>query len=153
MGETSSEEIEKWLAAYSEVAPPREPVKSRLVSGLVYDHHRTTKTGSVVLSFQLGTQEFVAFFNCDVTRRRGPKKGESYATGYGGQFLPPKRGKFCAFWMETVGSPPPRWAAVHKALRPRLKGMQFEGETVVAEKADGQTYSKLLSVRRWDCGY
>ena len=153
MGETSSEVMEEWLAAYSGVALPQDPEQSRRVTGLVYDHHRTTKTGSVVLSFLLGSQEFDAFFNCDITRQRGPKKGQCYETGFGGQFLPPKRGKFCAFWMETVGSRPPRWAAVHKALRPRLKGMQFEGETVLAKKKDGQTYSKLLSVKRWDCGY
>ena len=116
-------------------------------TGLIFDHHRTTRQGSVILSFRLGRDEVVAFFNCNVERQRGKRRGEKYRIGMSGQFLPPKRGKFRSFWMGSVGRPPRRWAACHKEIRSRLKNLSFEGRIIEARKSDGTLYWKVTDLR------
>lgn len=107
----------------------------------------------MVLSFRWQSEEVIAFFNCDIRRQRGELKGKTYKTGVGGQFLPPARGKFRAFWQESVGAPPRRWAAVHKEIKPRLKGLSFQGEMYTAEKKDGEPYHKVINLHLSDPGY
>ena len=148
-----NQSTEEWLAEYSSGSSYSDEKERRLIRGLVFDHHRTTKDGSVVLSFNWGDEEVVAFFNCDVYRQRGPLKGSKYKTGRGGQFLPPERGKFRKFWQACIGKPPRRWAAVHKELKPRLKELRFQAEMVEASKSDGEAYYKLTDLSRWDRGY
>lgn len=136
-----------WLSDVE--AEPRRPSAfgSTYCTGLIFDHHRTTRQGSVILSFRLGRDEVVAFFNCNVERQRGKRRGEKYWTGMSGQFLPPERGKFRSFWMDTVGKAPRRWAASHKEIRSRLKNLSFEGSIDQARKSDGTFYWKVTDLR------
>ena len=130
-------------------AEPRRPnaFGYSYCTGLIFDHHRTTRQGSVILSFRLGRDEVVAFFNCKVERQRGKRQGEKYRTGMSGQFLPPERGKFRSFWMDSVGRAPRRWAACHKEIRSRFKNLSFEGRIVEARKSDGTLYWKVTDLR------
>ena len=138
----------QWLSDFK-VRTRTPPARgSRHCSGLVFDNHRTTRRGSVVLSFRLGGEEVVVFFNCSVVRQRGKRRGENYRTGIWGQFLPPERGKFRSFWMDTVGKAPRRWAASHKEIRSRLKDLSFEGQVSQAQKSDGTFYLKVTDLQR-----
>jgi hypothetical protein len=149
----SGQTAEEWLAEYTGAHSSAPAVDKQFITGLVFDHHRTTKTGSVVLSFRWQFDEVVAFFNCDIRRQRGPLKEQSYQTGIRGQFLPPGCGKFRAFWQESVGAPPRRWAAVHKEIRSRLKGLEFQGEMYTAKKKNGEAYKKVINLHLSDPGY
>ena len=117
---------------------------------LVFDSHRTTKTGSVILSFldQKDSREIVAFFNICLIRKRGKYKGQKYRTGVGGQFLPLPRSKFRRFWELSVGKPPRRWATVHKQLRPALRDMLFTGKIYTAYRSDGTPFLKVVDLAK-----
>ena len=147
---------DEWIEEYTTGNPViptnnSESNKRASIPQLKFDHHRTTnyKTGSVALSFTnlVTNQECVAFFNCDLTRQRGSKKGEKYRVGRGGQFLPPKQGKFRAFFLEANGKPPRRWAAVYKELKARFKDLVFTGEIIVAYTKDDNSFNKVKNVR------
>ena len=162
----SKSEVDSWIKAYESresatsmplddtcMSPqvPRiaQPALIQDVGNLYeYQGHRTTKQGSLVLSFvniETG-KEAVAFFNVDVRRQRGPKKGSSYRTGRGGQFLPMPGGNFRKFWSSTVGVNPHRWASVHKELKPKLRRMIFTGNPEVATRGDGRSYIRLKNL-------
>ena len=152
----ANQTTEEWIKEYTNGNPVipannSESNKRASIPQLRFDHHRTTnyKTGCVALSFTnlVTNQECVAFFNCDLTRQRGPKKGENYRVGRGGQFLPPKRGKFRAFFLEANGKPPRRWAAVHKELKARFKDLTFTGEMIVGYTKDGKPFNKVKNIR------
>ena len=144
---------EQWLAEYSDAKPNATVVKDRLITRLVFDHHRTTKGGAVVLSFRHRNEEIVAFFNCDIRRQRGKQKGQSYRSGLGGQFLPRPRSKFRAFWLECTGKAPRRWAAVHKEIGPRLKSLEFKGDITTEQSTDGKIYKKVTNLRLLNIGF
>ena len=146
----------EWIKEYTTGNPViptnnSESNKRASIPQLRFDHHRTTnyKTGSVALSFTnlVTNQECVAFFNYDLTRQRGSKKGEKYRVGRGGQFLPPKQGKFRAFFLEANGKPPRRWAAVYKELKARFKDLVFTGEIIEAYTKDDKPFNKVKNVR------
>ena len=152
----SKSEVGSWIKAYeSRESATSMPLDDTYMSSQVssvlqtsltqevgnlyeYQGHRTTKLGSLVLSFvNIETEEeAVAFFNVDVRRQRGPKKGDSYRTGQGGQFLPLPRSNFRKFWSSTVGEDPRRWASVHKELKSKLRGKRFTGNPEVATKGE-----------------
>jgi len=147
---------EEWIKEYTTGNPViptnnSESNKRASIPQLKFDHHRTAnyKTGCVVLSFidLVTNQEYVAFFNCNLTRQRGSKKGEKYRVGRGGQFLPPKQGKFRAFFLEANGRPPRRWAAVYKELKARFKDLIFTGEKCVSYRKDGKPFNKVKNIR------
>ena len=162
----SKSEVGSWIKAYesresatsmplddtymsSQVSSVLQTLLTQEVGNLYeYQGHRTTKLGSLVLSFvNIETEEeAVAFFNVDVRRQRGPKKGDSYRTGQGGQFLPLPRSNFRKFWSSTVGEDPRRWASVHKELKSKLRGKRFTGNPEVATKGDGRKYIKIRSL-------
>ena len=145
---------EEWLQEYKTgvVVEPTENVHRPVnVLELVFDHHRTarTKSGSVILCFvEVATgEEYVAFFNADLTRQRGSRKGQLKKIGVGGQFLPPKRGKFRKWWVRTVGAEPKRWSTVHKEFKPRLKWLKLTGDTDISYKKDGQSFNRVKDLR------
>ena len=147
---------DEWLQEYEKgaaLAPAKTKPEEKSCSNLRlrFDHHRTahSKSGPVILSFiNIPTnQECVAFYNCDLRRQRGHKRGENYRVGIGGQFLPPQRGKFRTFYLDTVGGPPRRWAAVHKELKARFVNLIFTGEKCVSYHKDGKPFDKLNNVR------
>ena len=162
----SKSEVDSWIKAYesresvtsmplddtymsSKVSSVLQTSPTQEVGNLYeYQGHRTTKQGSLVLSFvNVETEEeAVAFFNVDVRRQRGPKKGESYRTGQGGQFLPLPRSNFRKFWSSTVGENPRRWASVHKELKSKLRGKRFTGNPEVATKSDGRNYTRVKNL-------
>ena len=144
---------EEWLQEYKTgvVVEPTENVHRPVnVLELVFDHHRTarTKSGSVILCFvEVATgQEYLAFFNADLNQQRGSNKGQQRKIGQGGQFLPPKRGKFRKFWMSIVGTEPKRWSTVHKDINARLKDFTFTGDVDKSVKADGTPFNRIKNV-------
>ena len=163
----SKSEVDSWIKAYESresatsmplddtyMSPkvsgvPQSPPTQEFGNLYEYQGHRTTKQGSLVLSFvNIETEEeAVAFFNVDVRRQRGIKKGDSYRTGQGGQFLPLPRSNFRKFWLKTVGMRPRRWASVHKELKPKLYKMLFTGSPEVAKKSNGRNYIRLKNIR------
>ena len=155
MDRVKDQTLDEWVEELKSGKPVSPKNKPYFVTGLKFDHHRTTKTGSVVLSFNSSSleDEVVAFFNCDIRRQRGPKKGQTYPSGIGGQFLPPKRGKFRAFWLQAMGKPPKRWAAVHKELKPKLKDLKFEGMVEFGYTEEGRRFKKVVGLKVWDPGY
>jgi hypothetical protein len=149
-----AQSTEEWLAEYATgipVLPKNLDGNSNFQHelNLVYNHHRTTKEGRLVMSFLnvLTEQELVYFCNVDVRRQRGPLKGKSYSTGINGQFLPPVQGKFRKFWMRTTGERRGRWANVHKELKSKLGGMLFGGEVSVSFKKDGTAFNRIDNLR------
>jgi hypothetical protein len=125
--------------------------KEILILGpLVFDSHRTTKEGSVVLSFidPETSEEYVAFFNVDIRIQRGDDKGKSYRSGQGGQFLPKKRSKFRKFWHKVVGKEPRRWASVYKEFKKGFRGKLFTGEAERCLDKNREPYSKLINPRK-----
>jgi hypothetical protein len=124
----------------------RKPIIQRTT--LKYDHHRTSKRGNLILAFidEQTKKEIVCFFNVDVSRQRGEKKGQLYRTGLGGQFLPPERGKFRKFWLKVVGQPPSRWASVYKHLNRQLGGRVFTGALEVRYRNDGTPFDMVTEV-------
>jgi hypothetical protein len=140
---------EEWLAEYDTgVVKPAEKTRSqRRNLILVFDHHRTAKaqSGSVILSFiDLATrEEYVAFFNADLTWQRGSRKGQQKTTGLGAPFYPPERGNFRKWWISTFNTEPQRWSTVHKALKNRLKGLQFTGLADISHKKNGQPFHRV----------
>ena len=148
-----SQTNEEWLLEYETgvVKPTEKTCRQLPTLELVFDHHRTarTKSGSVILCFvEVATgEEYDAFFNVDLTRQRGSRKGEPKKIGVGGQFLPPNRGKFRKWWVRTVGAEPKRWSTVHKELKPRLKGLKFTGDTDIIYKKDGQPFNRVKDLR------
>lgn len=148
---------DEWLEEY-ETGQPVVPANvfnrrlsaeasSKLV--LRYDHHRTAKSykGAVVLSFvDSNGDEYVKFFNVDLSHQRGPKKGTQRKVGLGGQFLPPRRGEFRKWYVKVVGSEPKRWATVHKELKARLKAISFTGVFETATDSAGRQFFRLKNV-------
>lgn len=145
---------DEWLAELDS-GKPVMPASQRNVTRIstestlrkfVFDSHRTTRKGSLVVSFiDLDTgQEFVSFFNADIKRQRGPQKGESYRSGVGGQFLTRPRSKFRKLWLSATGKPPIRWASVYKSMRSQLGGIVFTGEPSVGYDSDEKPFNKLL---------
>jgi len=149
-----AQSTEEWLAEFA-TGLPVLPQELDDHSGfqhelnLVYNHHRTTKDGRLVMSFLnvLTEQEVVYFCNVDVRRQRGSLKGKSYATGMNGQFLPPLRGKFRKFWRLATGEWRDRWANVHKEMKSKLGGMLFSGEVSVSFKKDGTAFNRIDNLR------
>lgn len=148
---------DEWLEEYETGKPviPEEAFKQKRVFAqdhrlvLRYDHHRTAKTysGVVILSFlDSNEDEYVIFFNADIRFQRGPKKGALRKVGLGGQFLPPKRGKFRKWYLKVVGSEPKRWATVHKELKARLKATCFTGVFEIAMDSAGRKFFRLKNV-------
>ena len=169
-----NQRTDEWLSDY-ERAEPAEPkgqaiggapyknwvretpitrIDSQEASGpiLVYDTHRTTKKGALVLVFivKATREEAVCFFNVDIRKQRGKEKGENYKTGHMGQFNPKPRSKFRKFWMSVVGEAPSRWSLAHKFLKPRLKDLFFTGSLVTEysiSKAGRKPYLKIMGLR------
>ncbi len=144
---------EEWLREYETgvVKPAGKTCRQLHTLELVFDHHRTarTKSGSVILCFvEVATgEDYVVFFNADLTWQRSSRKGQLKKIGVGGQFLPPKRGKFRKWWIKTVGAEPKRWSAVHKEITARLKDLKFTGDTDISYKKDGQPFNRIKEVR------
>ena len=132
---------EEWLAGYAGEAV-KQPAKPSAVYFRYLDH-RTTRTGSVVLSFESldGTAQAVRFFNVSLEG-----KAKKYPAGKRGQFNPPEHGEFRRFWMHAVGKPPPRWARVHKSMRSHLSSLLFAGSLEQAEDGKGRHYFKLKGI-------
>lgn len=157
-----SQSESEWLEEYTTgVAAPyvRKPLAESAASlVLKYDHHRTAnaRSNSVVLSFiDARGERYDAFFNVDLNGQRGVKKGKQRKTGEGGQFLPPKRGKFRKWYLSIVGKAPDRWSMVHRHLRPRLKELTFTGDVDTSFTANGKPFKRLKNVRvantqNWD---
>jgi hypothetical protein len=110
----------------------------------LFDYHCTNLKG-VALNFKSiqGDATAVKFFNSDIQSPRGKR----YPTGAGGQFIPPKRGKFREFWMDAVGEEPYRWSLVHRYMKKEFSGLVFTGETVRAIDSKGNSYLKLTNIR------
>jgi hypothetical protein len=149
-----AQSIEEWLAENATGIPvlPKNLNDNSGFQGevnLVYNHHRTTKDGRLVMAFLnvLTEQEVVYFCNVDVRRQRGNLKGKSYPTGMNGQFLPPVRGKFRKFWMLATGEQRDRWANVHKEMKSKLGGIVFSGEVSVGFKKDGTAFNRIDNLR------
>ena len=140
---------EEWLAEYDTgiVKPAKETRRQMGNLVLTFDHHRTAriKSGSVILSFiEMATrEEYVAFFNVDLTWQRGPRKGQQKTTGFGAPFYPPERGKFRKWWLRTFNTEPQRWSTVHKELKSRLKGLQLTGLADISHKENGQPFHRV----------
>ena len=140
---------DEWLAEYDTgIVQPAKEIHSQMCNlVLTFDHHRTarTKSGSVILSFiEMATrEEYVAFFNADLTWHRGPRKGQQKTTGFGAPFYPPERGKFRKWWLRTLKTEPQRWSTVHKELKSRLKGLQFTGLADISYKENGQPFHRV----------
>ena len=121
---------------------------------LVYDSHRTSKnpsykTGTLTLVFinvETG-QEVVAFFNVDVTHQKKPNRGKNKTLGRGCEFLPAKGSNFRKFWLIVTGIELSRWAAVHKKLKSKFKGLKFTGDLTVGYDKDGKPFNKVTNVR------
>ena len=116
----------------------------------IYNSHRTTERGRLILSFinmETG-EEAIMWFNVDTYGKRGCKRGQQYRTGEGEQFIPPKsrKSKFKRFWLKVVGEVPYRWSIVHRELRPRLKGLVFKCETKTSYDRDGKAYTKIKDI-------
>jgi hypothetical protein len=108
--------------------------KEILILGpLVFDSHRTTKEGSVVLSFidPETSEEYVAFFNVDIRIQRGDDKGKSYRSGH-----------------KVVGKEPRRWASVYKEFKKGFRGKLFTGEAERCLDKNREPYSKLINPRK-----
>ena len=91
---------EEWLAEYETgVVKPAIGTRSQMCNlVLTFDHHRTAKamSGIVILSFidMASREEYVSFFNADLTWQRGSRKGRQKTTGLGAPFYLPERGNF-----------------------------------------------------------
>ena len=146
----SEQSTDEWLEALSGKAP-KSPVR------VSFDHHRTTRQGSLVLAFRAVPEdgrEYVVFFNVDVHRQRGAAKGAPYRTGAGGQFLSRKRSKFRKFWMSVVGIEPRRWSEAHHEL------WKLATLDLVADRGfdshydqDGEQFFKLSGLPRLSAKY
>jgi len=114
-----------------------------------YIDHRTTCTGSVVLSFESLDKKHavVKFFNVSI---KG--KTKNYPAGIRGQFNPPRLGNFRKFWMECVGKPPDRWCRIHKTMRSTLKNLIFSGIPIDVVDKSGNQYLKLKEVSLYKLG-
>ena len=140
---------EEWLAEYETgvVKPAKETRSQTCNLVLTFDHHRTAKamSGIVILSFidMASREEYVSFFNADLTWQRGPRKGRLKTTGLGAPFYPPERGNFRKWWLRTLNTEPQRWSTVHKELKSRLKGLQFTGLTDISHKENGQPFHRV----------
>lgn len=138
----------EWLAEFDCVIgePAKYAPKNTVIDQFRYIDHRTTKTGSLVLEFEFINQgkKAVCFFNVKIRSSRG----NNYSSGSRGQFIPPLRGKFRKFWMDTVGEEPIRWCRVHKSLRSKLSQLTFTGETETCIDSNGQEYLKLIYLKR-----
>lgn len=132
---------EEWLARFAgeTVDRPTGPSKTYFR----YLDHRTTRTSSVVLSFESldGSVEAVKFFNVFL---RGTSK--KYPAGKRGQFNPPEGGAFRKFWSQSVGKPPSRWSRVHKSMRSHLRPLLFVGCYEKAVDSKGDPYFKLTQI-------
>jgi len=116
----------------------------------IYDSHRTTERGRLILSFiniETG-EEAVMWFNVDTKRKRGKRKGDQYRTGDGGQFIPPKskKSKFKRFWSKVVGEEPYRWSNTYRELRSRLKGLVFKCETKTSYDSNVNPYTEIKDI-------
>lgn len=140
-------EEERWTGV--KVQPKSTRLVNPVSSSLIYQTHRTTKRGSVALVFdnvETG-EEVVAFFNVDIRRQRGSNKGQSYQVGHKGQFLPPERGKFRKFWLESVGKAPSRWSLAFKLMRSAFRGKRFTGDITTQIHPNGEPYLKVTNLR------
>jgi hypothetical protein len=110
-----------------------------------YIDHRTTRKGSVVLTFESldGRIRASAFFNVSLKSNRGT----IYPSGKRGQFIPPEAGKFRDLWKAAVGKEPFRWSRVHKSMRSNFRDIVFTGEITEEEDSKGQRYFKLRNVK------
>lgn len=112
-------------------------------STFLYQGHRTTCRGSVVLIFTSidHKTEVIKFFNVGLEGRN-----KKYPAGRHGQFNPPKNGNFRKFWMVSVGKEPKRWCRVHKSMRSALKDLSFTGEIINAIDSKGNLYFKFTEL-------
>jgi hypothetical protein len=107
-------------------------------------YHCTTPR-AVALNFESLDDEnkkAVCFFNSSLISSHG----KSYPAGKGGQFIPPKGGKFRQLWMEAVGVEPYRWCIVNRSMRSKLSDLVFTGRAVNAIDSKGRPYLKLPEI-------
>ena len=114
----------------------------------IYDSHRTTRLsrGAFIFINTDTGEEAILWFNVDIYRKRGKRKGEPYRTGYKGQFYPKRRSKFRKFWMDVIGAEPYRWSIVYRQLKSRLKGLTFKCDTETAYDSKGNPYIKINTI-------
>ena len=82
-------------------------------------------SGIVILSFidMASREEYVAFFNADLTWQRGPRKGRQKTTGLGAPFYPPERGNFRKWWYGTLNTEPQRWSTAPQRTKESFEGI------------------------------
>lgn len=119
---------------------------SQIIDGSIhkfrYVDHRTTRTKSVALEFESIDGKFNAVMFCNVQLKSS--RGTCYPSGFRGQFIPPKRGKFRKFWMKVVGKVPRRWCRVHEVLRSAFRDEVFTGKVEHAVSSKGEPYFKIV---------
>lgn len=151
--------MDEWVEELStgKTVDPRGEGKTQfpelVLPELIYDSHRTflnIRTGKgdghVALVFinMLTRNEVVAFFNVDLRRQRGKDKGNCYPVGEGGQFLPRPKCNFRKLWLNLFETEPLRWAASHKGLKSRFRGMLLTAPFEQAYSSKGFPYFKII---------
>lgn len=149
-----NETIDEWYQDYDAkfsddpnyVPPPLREVVEIKKDVFVFESFRTTRLGRLAMSFINIRNGVVVdtFFNVDIKKQRS--KGE-YKIGANAQFLPKPKSNFRTFWLQSVKKEPRRWSTVHKEIRPRLKGLLFEGETKDSYRSDGSPYIQLINLQ------
>ena len=153
---------EEWLADYdgrdyeergvtliSRTFPVNQTSPIPNIDGFVgrYIDHRTIAVGRgcVALDFEDINTNIIAtaFFNVALSSSHG----NNYPRGKREQFIPPPRGKFRRFYIQTLGEEHECWSRVHKSLRNRFKDVLFTGEIAMHLDKTGNPYPKLRNVR------
>jgi len=99
--------------------------KGRLVLALVSD-----ETGELI----------PAFFNCNITYQRGPKKDDYFEVGRGGRFWLKPGSNFALFWLATFGKTE-KWSRIYRQLN-RLKPISLSGSIKKAA-----TYDQVVNLK------
>lgn len=133
------------------VTPLFENAESKIKTGYFrYLDHRTTcdRWTSVAMEFESvdGSILAVNFYNVSLRS----SLGNSYPSGYRGQFATHKRSKFRKFYLQMVGKAPERWSRVHKIMRSRFKGMLFECNYVEDKSKKDELYFKITEIKLID---
>jgi len=140
---TTRRKLQQDYAEPSDLQNKKEETSTHLFQ---YLDHRTTRMSTVVLIYKKidSSMTAVKFFNVSLKSSRG----NYYPAGNRGQFIPPIKGEFRRFWMQSVGEPPSRWCRVHKSMRSSLSSFIFVGEVVESRDSKGIVYNKITSLRK-----
>lgn len=140
MSSLNQQSTEEWLTAYGGGEPPPALPEPEPARTFRFAHHRTTKTGRLILSFadENGVEALI-WFNVETKGRT-----RNYRTGDNGQFNSRPRSKFRKFWRSITGKEPARWSRVHHQLRAELSQYEFKGTTQSHKMDDGRAYLNLI---------